>query len=96
MVDVFDEEEHLDDIGGAVQVKLMDVGLVSHTALVVASGKQGGSHNLPRRSKYEWISHLKQQPVDVTHTGGSWPLLVHQSTCARTMPSDQTSPKTGA
>ena len=51
MVDVFYEEEHLDDIRGAVQVKFVDVGLVSHTTLVVASGKQGGSHNLPRRSK---------------------------------------------
>jgi len=32
----------------------------------------------------------------VARTGGSWPLLAHQSTCARTMPSDQTSPNTGA
>lgn len=45
MVDVFYQEEHLNDVGGAVQVPLVDVSLVTHTALVAVSGKQGGSHN---------------------------------------------------
>lgn len=57
MVDVFYEEKHLNNIGGAVQVPLVDVSLVS--TLVVVTGKQGGSHNLPRRSKYGWISPLR-------------------------------------
>jgi hypothetical protein len=48
MVDVFYQEEHLNDVGGAVQVPLVDVSLVTHTALVAVSGKQGGSHNLTR------------------------------------------------
>ncbi len=48
MVDVFDEEKQLNDIGRAIQVPFVDVGLVvSHTALVVVPGKQSGSHNLP-------------------------------------------------
>jgi len=35
----------LNDVGGAVQVPLVDVGLVSRITLVVVAGKQSGSHN---------------------------------------------------
>lgn len=48
MVDVFYQKEHLNDVGGFVQVPLVDVGLVSCTTLVIVAGKQGGSHNLRR------------------------------------------------
>ena len=56
MIDVFDEEEYFDDIGGAVQLPFVDVGLVSHIALVVVSGKQGGSHNLSRSKNVSLLS----------------------------------------
>lgn len=61
MVDIFYEEKHLNDIGGVVQVPLVNVGLVSLAALVIVTGKQSGSYNLPRRSKHEWISLLPRR-----------------------------------
>lgn len=48
----------MNDVGGAVQVPLVDVGLVSRITLVVVAGKQSGSHNLPRRSMNG--SHLSE------------------------------------
>lgn len=43
-----------------------------------------------------WSFPQERTIVDVVRTGGSCPWLTHQSTCALTLPSDQTSPKTGA
>jgi hypothetical protein len=89
MVDIFYQEKHLNNIGRAVQVPLVDVGFVSHTALVVVPGKQSGSHDLPGRSRYEWIS-----PQRTSHVPGVLGLCCCTSPrvpgqCRRTRP-DQT------